>query len=213
MPKFIDLTGKKFGKLLILSRANNSNNGKVRWNCMCDCGKEKIIIGNSLKTRVTKSCGCLLKENKGPTLKHGHAKKGKVSKTYKIWNSILQRCNNLNNFAYKYYGGRGIKVCKRWFKFENFLKDIGEISDGLTLDRINNNGNYEPNNWRFSTMREQSRNKRNNYLLKYDGNERCLAEWEEITGISQRVIKARIVLGWPIKKALTIPTRKRIKNE
>jgi len=128
--------------------------------CKCNCGKETIVRGSDLKSEKTKSCGCFLK--KGGRLTHGHSKIGKVSKVYMVWCDIKKRCNNKNNKDYKYYGGRGIKVCKRWSKFENFLRDMGEVPSGLTLDRINNDLGYFKKNCRWATRKEQANNQRSN---------------------------------------------------
>lgn len=158
--KIIDLTEKRFGKLVALSVHKYIDNTRIYWLCLCDCGKETIVTTSHLHCGKIRSCGCL--KDKGNNLKHGHTKNAKQSKTYIAWNHMIQRCNNPKNINYKYYGGRGITVCERWMKFENFLKDIGEIPSGLTLDRIDNNDNYTPNNWRFATWKEQANNKRNN---------------------------------------------------
>jgi hypothetical protein len=169
-------------------------------------------MGRSLRTGHTKSCGCLQKEVLSKIGKlnatHGHNRVNKQSRTHHIWTGMKRRCNNPNDLAYRNYGGRGIIVCERWLKFENFFKDIGEIPEGKELDRINNNGNYTPDNCKLSTRKEQTRNRRTNHLLKYDGKELCFAEWEEVSGIKQATIRYRIKLGWSIKDALTKPVQK-----
>jgi len=154
----LNLINKKFNKLIGIKPVGKTKDDKIIWLFKCDCGNFKEIIGVSVKNGKIKSCGCLRKI--GGNLKHGHRKKNKTSKTYRAWEDMLSRCNNLNHLNYKNYGGRGIKVCKRWMKFENFLADIGEIPKGLTLDRIDNNGNYESNNCKFSSWKEQANNKR-----------------------------------------------------
>jgi hypothetical protein len=156
-----NIVGKIFGKLIPIKYVGKNKHGHSLWLCRCECGKEKIILGPSLKNGDTKSCGCLYKNNKN-SVKHKHTTNGKMSKTYKAWADMIQRCNNKNHKSYKNYGNRGITVCKRWLKFENFLKDVGEIPRGLTLDRINNNKGYSPDNFKFSTWKEQNNNKRNN---------------------------------------------------
>ena len=169
MSKFIDLTGQRFGRLIVKERVNNDKGGNTCWLCECDCGKGKKIQGVSLKFGLTQSCGCLQKERvRDANLKHGHAKANMYSKIYRIWGSIIQRCNNPNNSDYKYYGGRGIKVCKRWDKFENFLKDMGEKPEGLSIDRKDNDGNYEPSNVRFVTIQENLKNKGGKHSKKGD---------------------------------------------
>jgi len=163
--KFIDLIGKRFGKLTPIKYIGKNKYGKSLLLCKCNCGNEKIIVGSSLKSGHTKSCGCLIKENRG-VLKHGHAKRGKESITHRSWSDMLQRCNNPNYKRYQDYGGRGITVCDRWLPenngFINFLKDMGERPKGKSLDRIENNKGYYPKNCKWSTPKEQCNNKRNN---------------------------------------------------
>jgi hypothetical protein len=125
--------------------------------------------------------------------------------TYQSWRHIFQRCYNPKHNAYNRYGGRGIKVCDRWLEsYENFLLDMGERPIGMYLDRIDNNGDYTPENCRWATPKEQARNKRNNHLLTYNGETRCLAEWAEITGIHPQTLINRIRNGWDVPKALTV---------
>ncbi len=121
---------------------------------------------------------------------------------------MRQRCNNPNDHKYRNYGARGITVCDRWSKFEKFLEDMGEKPLGLTLDRIDNNGNYEPSNCRWATLTEQARNKRNNVMLTHEGQTYCLAEWAERTGLTYRTICSRHYSGWDIHKILTTPSRR-----
>lgn len=156
MPKFNPSIGQRFGRLVVLGLSDYK---RYRILCKCDCGNIVPIYKYNLRDGISKSCGCLRNEI---VTKHGHNtdKKGK-SPTYSSWDGIIQRCNNPNCKAYKHYGGRGITVCERWNKFENFLADMGENpSKGYSIDRIDVNGNYEPSNCRWATAKEQSRNKR-----------------------------------------------------
>jgi ribosomal protein S27E len=165
--KFIDLTGLKFNKLTVKKHVGKNKNGHSLWKCLCDCGNEKIVFGHHLRSENIKSCGCYRKQSMAENirgLEHGMSK----TRTYFVWKSMLNRCNNKNCESYKWYGGRGITVCDKWNpkkggSFEKFYQDVGEIPKKLTLDRIDNDGNYEPNNWKLSTMKEQNRNKRNNF--------------------------------------------------
>lgn len=156
MSKKVELTGKKFGKIITLKDSGKRNIcGNVIWKCKCECGNIKEIDSHSLLNGNTKSCGC------STNLKHGHtSNKGKNSKTYYCWASMKSRCLNKNHVRYKNYGGRGISICKEWLLFENFLSDMGEKPDGLSIDRINNNGNYKSSNCKWSTPKEQANNKR-----------------------------------------------------
>lgn len=155
--RFIDLTGQKFNRLTPLEYVGKTKNGKSKWLCLCDCNKETIVITTHLRSGHTKSCGCFQKENgikRGrSSVKHGHFKNNKVSKTQCIWENMIQICTNKNNRAYKNYGAKGITVCERWLPenngFINFLADIGEIPKESTFGRINNGKDYFPKNCRL----------------------------------------------------------------
>lgn len=147
MPKLINLIGQKFGRLTVIEQAKRNKHRDIKWLCLCDCGNEKIIIGYSLTSNCTKSCGCLRKEKSAERAKnrviHGHKKDRQTTNTYSVWCSMIQRCTNPNRKDYYNYGGRGIKVCQRWKNsFQDFLKDMGERPKGHQIDRINNNSNY-----------------------------------------------------------------------
>lgn len=153
----IEMTGMKFGRLKVIKKLSSRNiNGHVIWKCLCRCGIKIKVSGHSLRSKNTKSCGCLKIEK---LTTHGKS----YSRTYDIWAHMLQRCNNKRHKAYKYYGGRGIKVCKRWLKFENFLEDMGKKPKGLSIDREDNDGNYDKKNCRWATSSEQARNRRKKY--------------------------------------------------
>lgn len=203
-----NLIDKKFGRLIPIKQVGIDKWKNTKYLCRCSCGKEKIINGRDLKSGHTKSCGCLYKINKN-SLKHGHRTLDKTSKTYQAWASMKQRCNSPNDPAYKYYGNRKIKVCNRWLKFENFLKDVGEISHGLTLDRINNNKGYNPKNFRLVTQKENNKNRRNSRLITFKGKTKSLMEWSIKYGINYSILWRRIYkYKWPIEKALTNSVQK-----
>ena len=152
----LDLTGKRFGRLFVLSYSHTVKPGYAYWLCRCDCGTLRSVVACNLSRGITKSCGCL----RASPLSHGHTSGGRHTPTYRSWYAMIQRCTNPRNHKYRDYGGRGISVCKRWRSFENFLADMGERPAGLTLDRRDNDGSYEPGNCRWATSHEQARNKR-----------------------------------------------------
>lgn len=160
MSKINDLTGQKFGRLTVVNYYGSDKNGRALWLCKCDCGNIKVIRGNSLLSKLTVSCGCYNKEH----AKKIHSKHNMSdSKLYKVWHGMKTRCYNKNFMYYYNYGGRGITICDEWkndFKiFYNWAIKNG-YKEGLTIDRINNDGNYEPNNCRWITRAEQNRNQR-----------------------------------------------------
>ncbi len=201
----MDLVGQKFGRLIVISRTDQDRWGKYRWLCQCSCGGEAITTSYCLKTGHTKSCGCLVKE--GSNIRHGHLKKRKTSPTYTAWAHIIQRCTNPKNKNYKYYGGRGIKVCQRWMKFENFLRDMGEKPAETQIDRTDNNKGYFADNCSWATRKQQCRNRRSNHLETYQGKTKTMIEWAEETGILYDTIRFRLKRGWSIEKALATPAR------
>ncbi|HQV53972.1 MAG TPA: hypothetical protein PLX17_00575 [Chitinophagaceae bacterium] len=184
---FINLIGERFGRLLVLSRTDNKGT-HAAWICRCDCGEETIVSSASLKTGHTKSCGCL-KHNSVKYGTHRHCSNG-ASKTYVSYRAMLERCYNKKNASYKNYGGRGIVVCERWLGengFANFLADMGERTEGKTLDRFpDKNGIYEASNCRWATDKEQARNRKGNVTIEYNGNKKIMSEWAEFLSVDQR---------------------------
>jgi hypothetical protein len=164
LSKRIDLKGKRFGAWYVLSYSGMNTLGQTTWLCRCDCGTKRAVVGQTLRVGLTHSCGC----QKGASIalsktKHGQSRglgKKKEGKTYCVWQGMHARCRDQKHVAWKYYGGRGIKVCERWKDFRNFIEDMGEAPLGLTLDRINGNGHYEKSNCRWATWTMQARNKR-----------------------------------------------------
>lgn len=206
---FIDLTGQVFGRLTVIRFVGKGRSRKVLWLCKCKCGKETVVNANNLK-RNTKSCGCLKREisvdvGKISNFKHGEAK----SPEYQSWIDMIRRCRDEDNISWKFYGGRGIKVCERWHNFLNFLRDMGRKPFlDAQIDRNDNQGNYCPENCRWATRQEQARNKSNNVFLTYQGETKCLAEWANILGVRYQTLHDRLrKLKWSIGRVLSTPVK------
>lgn len=190
------LIGQRFHRLTVEAEAGSNVHKKRLWRCRCDCGATKITTTGQLRSGKTGSCGCYWRET---STTHGHAN----TPTYLAWQAMHGRCRNRGHTAYAYYGGRGISVCERWSGFENFLADMGEMPPGYSLDRIDNEGGYEPGNCRWVTMAEQARNKRNRVEYQHDGIGRSLAEWAEVLGVNQELIRGRLRRGWTFRDAIS----------
>jgi len=184
----INLEGQEFGCWTVLSEAGRRH-GHVMWLCQCQCGTKRIVEGVSLRKGGTKSCGCM-HEDLMAHLKGTHRLSN--TSTHEVWKSMRQRCNNKRNKDYKYYGGRGIVCCDRWKRFEKFYADMGEKPEGLTLERIDNNKGYSPSNCKWVNMKEQNRNSRNNRVIKYGGETKCVSEWAEVLKIKVTVLRYRL---------------------
>jgi len=202
-----DLVGNKFGRLIVIRQSDEHKSGHVCWVCKCICGKLIIATSSGLKRGNVKSCGYLRTDlTRQRSYKHGHGGRNKQSPTYVSWSNMVRRCVDPHNHAYHNYGGRGIAVCQRWKKFEHFLADMGEAPVGYQIDRINNNDGYHKNNCRWVTTKINSRNRRNNHLITYNGKTKCIVDWSEECGISRSTLWARLYLyNWSIQKALTTP--------
>lgn len=207
MPKMIDLTGKRFGRLNVVRRG--TNRGRItRWDCVCDCGNDVCVDGSSLTRGRTKSCGCYRSDvcKEYPNgVKHG----GKGTRIYVIWSDMKQRCYYAKNINYHNYGGRGIKICDEWlhdFKTFQVWAMANGYADNLTLDRINNDGDYCPENCRWATRAEQDNNTHANRRVTFNGETHTISEWAKITGINYSTLWRRIcVLEWDVEKALSTP--------
>ena len=201
--KRVELIGQKFGKLLVFEKSKErTKNGAVLWLCSCECGNTRLAIAGNLLVGTATSCGC---ESYETRKLHGMTK----TKTFKSWESMKQRCLNTNAPDYPSYGGRGISICRSWvISFNNFLEDMGERPENMTLDRKNVNGNYEPINCRWATRSEQQRNKTNSLLIEWEGITQGAADWADLVQLPSKIICERIRSGWSPKEALTKPNRK-----
>lgn len=203
MGKIIDLKDKKFGRLTVINKYDKDRFGNILWNCICECGKTKITKTNHLLKGICKSCGCIHKEGNNKT----HKMSG--TRIYNIWHGMIERCYNVNSASYHNYGKRGITICVDWKKsFSAFYKWAinNGYNDKLTIDRINTNGNYKPNNCRWVSVKEQANNKRTNIVVNYNGENKTLKQWSEDLGISYSCLRHRLYRGWSEEQALSIPT-------
>lgn len=207
MGKLIDLSGQKFGKLLVINYTGKNKRRQSIWDCLCDCGNCITVMGFSLSNGNTKSCGCWrIERSRIGNATHGFSRVGAVYKIYQLWQHMLRRCRDPRVEGYKYYGGRGIKVCARWLKFENFYTDVGDIPEGMSFDRKNNGGDYEPGNWRWATPIEQANNKRNNVWYEYKDERKTVAQWARKLNMNVETLRKRLS-KWTIERAFTTPVR------
>jgi hypothetical protein len=201
-PRFKNLAEQRFGRLVVLGYAG-SRHRIHRWLCLCDCGNQKVVRADCLTSEQTRSCGCLSMERRtthgmSKTLEHG------------IWTAMIGRCHNPNNADFATYGALGVTVCERWREsFQAFYDDMGpRPSRKHSLDRHPDHcGNYEPDNCRWATQKQQCRNKRNNHLLTYNGETLCAIEWAEKLGWDKAVIFNRLRYGWSVERILSTPLR------
>lgn len=194
--------------LNVIEATDKRAGGSVVWKCLCDCGNTTNVSAGHLNSGHTTSCGCHKKEASSTVCtqlftKHGHSKNGVISKTYSAWLHMLNRCNNPKNASYGNYGGRGISVCERWREYANFLDDMGESPIDKTLDRIDNSGNYEPENCRWVTMKVQQNNKRTNRLVYYMGNEMTITQLSERCGVKRGTLYYRLKQGMTVEEAVS----------
>lgn len=224
MADLIPLSGIRFTRLLVIGPAYGTGKrprfSGYWWLCRCDCGTEIIALGGQLRFGSPKSCGCLSREiTSQRNYKHGHRfRKMRKSAEYETWKGIRKRCSvSKEHQDYKYYAGRGIKVCERWSNFETFLADMGpRPSNSHSLDRIDPDGNYEPSNCRWATPVEQANNKRDTKRHLYNGAEKTLREiWDvEPSVVSLSIFSARVnTLKWPIAPALITPANEDVPRE
>ena len=204
-----NLMGKTFGRLTVIKDSGErAKNGNILWECVCECGKKRLVLGANLLNGQTKSCGCYSTDIlKKVSTKHGLSKvNGKKTKLFMTWDSMRQRCTNSNHANYKDYGGRGIDVCPEWLNdFEAFhdWSMANGFSDDLSIDRIDNDKGYSPDNCRWVDAKTQIRNRRNTVTYNWKGSEYTLAELGELTGINKMTIKSRLNRGCSLEEALS----------
>jgi hypothetical protein len=198
--------GTRFGRLIVVSRVNSQNRSQTRWLCRCDCGNEKEIYAAHLRKGSTVSCGCFARESLVKRMS-SHGLTDDIA--YRPWIQMRARCNSSVHPSYHAYGARGIRVCERWNDFEAFLSDMGpRPSLNHSLDRENNNGNYEPGNCRWATPKEQQNNRSNTRWITYKDERLPLADWSRRMGLAPKVVYMRIFsYKWSIERALETPVK------
>ena len=199
-PPFKDMTGQRFDRLIVVGLLGRSNNTTF-WACQCDCGQTAEVGRHDLTSRKTKSCGCFRREATG-LRKMTHSLSN--STTYKSWASARQRCSNPNDASYPDYGGRGIQMCERWASFENFVADMGIRPSGMSLDRIDNDLGYQPNNCRWAPDKVQARNKRTTRMIEFQGKRLTLTEWARHYSIPVSTLYCRLAKGKSFTEAVCL---------
>lgn len=206
-----DITGNRYGRLTVIAYDHTNAHGEACWLCRCDCGNEKVVTGYKLRTGNTKSCGCMQKEHRREGFHKSHGMTD--TQLYVAWLNMRSRCNKPDNIMYQNYGGRGIRVCKEWDDaFEPFMEwALGHgYKDGLSIDRIDVNGNYEPSNCRWVPKSEQYLNRTDSHLITALGKTQTIKEWADETGIKYDTIERRInAYGWDAEKAVTKKPKRR----
>jgi hypothetical protein len=203
-----DLVGKRFGHLVVVSHSHMGKRWHHYWHCVCACGTYCTKSGDDMRSARADSCGCLHRARLRASC-HNRSHNASDTPIYRVWQAMLNRCRNRNMAAYIRYGGRGISVCARWRdSFEAFLSDMGPPPEGGSVERLNNDGNYEPANCRWASRKEQGRNKRNNHILAFRGETLCLAAWAERLGLDQETIRKRLKV-MSVEEALAKPGRRK----
>lgn len=204
MGRYIDLTGEQFGRLRVLGREGMNKHHQLTWMCECECGNRKVALGMLLRNGDVQSCGCLHKDAMSETFKT-HGKSG--TPIYAIWRSMMQRCFDKGSQAYHRYGGRGISVCERWQSFENFYADMGERPDGTSLERLDNDGDYNPENVIWADAKAQANNRRSNVVIEYNGEKKTMQQWADQLGVKIGTLWMRFNRGWSVDRAMTQEVR------
>lgn len=200
--RLTDLTGSRHSRLTVLSYHGSDKHKRRLWLCKCDCGNKTVLTTSQIQNGYTKSCGCYQKETAiAASTKHGHGRKSGRTKEHAAWHGLQQRCKNHNQVAYKGYGARGISVCDRWQGengFVNFLADMGKApSKNHSIDRIDNNKGYSPDNCRWATRKEQHDNRRCSIAIEINGQKKMLYDYARENGVSYYTLRARLKRGVP----------------
>lgn len=209
-PRVKDMRGQRFGRLLVVAHAGRGRGRNHMWECLCDCGQRITVVGADLRCGDSQSCGChqrdIARSAGDRTRTHGMSS----APIYKLWSSMLQRCYDESHADFQNYGARGISVCVRWWSFETFFEDMGHRPEGMSLNRIDNDGNYEPGNCRWATFKQQHRNKRTNRLLEFRGVTQCLTDWAAQLGMATSTLEKRLDKGWSVAMAFETPINRNL---
>lgn len=210
MPRFVDFTNVRVGKLTVIERTNSTKRGESRWVCKCDCGGSIVLTRRQLQKGRIDNCGCVSKPHHNAT--HGYSN----TPLYNHWKAMLYRCENPKNQAYKYYGQRGITVCEEWHDFMKFKAwvEATKPNNDYTVDRIDNNKGYSPDNCRWASKKVQANNRRSNREFEYQGETHNLTQWCGILNLDYKRVHNRIAkLGWDFEKAITLPPDVKKRNK
>ena len=216
MADVIDITGQRFGKLFVIERKSppTKKDTRAHWLCRCDCGNFAIVSGKNLRNGNTKSCGCVQKEKLRIRNYQSAKHHGRNERLYCVWRSMIGRCKDKNHRSYKDYGGRGIKVCNEWLSYSGFREwalktgyDPSAKKIEVTIDRIDNDKDYCPENCRWINMLAQENNKRNNAIYEHNGEKHTIAEWARILGMKDSVFRSRVYHGWDFDRIVNTPIK------
>lgn len=199
-PRMI-LIGRRSGRLTVIGYSSKRTGGNIHWKCRCLCGNTVDVAYNNIKLKIARSCGCLRREVTARRNRtHGRSR----TRTYHIWVGMKQRCTNPDDASYIHYGRRGIHICRRWMRFENFRSDMGEAPPKLSLDRVNNDKGYAPSNCRWATAAVQRRNSRRVVMIRHRGLTLCVADWADRLKVSRWKLYGRLRSGWTPQDALAL---------
>ena len=198
------LENQTFGRLTVLDEVGRTKSGGATWRCICTCGREVVVTSDALRSGKTRSCGCIKQEQRLSQKTHGETH----SPIHNLWSGMRNRCNNPNNRKYERYGARGIRVCDEWDSSYEAFRDwclANGYRRGLTIERLDVDGDYSPENCIFATQKVQQNNRSNNHRITYNGATRTMSEWADLLGMSYKMLEHRLNRGWTVDEAFTIP--------